>query len=165
MEDPKILKLEKEIKKSRSNMTRYRSSNYNYNHTGSNIYLQEPIQLDNVIDNSNGYLEAGDNYSIKVKAGVHHINIKASIMISSNQGSLNYFYIYIRKNGENVSVCSTTTNILNSVITLSIFRDYLEVEEGDTIQFYFAADNTAGGIEGSMGLNVPKTQMSIQVVD
>lgn len=170
MSDPKILELEKAIIKSRSYLTRYLSSNTSYNHTGNNIYLQEPIKLDNIINNSNEYLEAlsdqtGNNaWGIKIKKGVKHINIKAIAHITSDNDVAS-LYSYIRKNGNTVAQSNTFSNLKQNAMILFLYRDYLEVAEGDIIQLFFAADNSSGTIQGSVGTNAPTTQLSVQVVD
>ena len=152
-----------EMNKSRSYLTRYLSSNTNYNHTGDNKYLQEPIKLDNVIDNSNGYLETGEDNSILIKAGVHHVNVKSSIQIGHDINEHAAVYVYIRKNGTIVSQLSEDADYKNTANSMTVFRDYLEVTEGDKIQTYFACDNETGSIKGNAGF--PITQMSVQVVD
>lgn len=163
MEDPKILKLEKEIKKSKSNMTRYLNGNASYSHRGDNIYLQEPVNLQNIINNSNGFLEAADNGAIKINSDVKHINAKAILAITHDLYDDATIYLYIRKNGKTVT--QVQSNVHGKTLTESIttFIDYLEVTEGDLIQLYIACDNEQGTIIGNSVY--PITQLSVQIAD
>lgn len=134
-----------------------------YSHTGSNQYLQEPVKLDNVIDNGNGYLESESDYSIQIGAGVHHVNVKGSIRLSHEEINHASLHAYIRKNNITVSNLYEDADYLNTYNAITIFRDCLDVEEGDKIQLYFACDNETGTITGKN--DYPITQLSVQVID
>lgn len=163
MSEPKLLELEKEIKKSRSYMTRYLNGNASYSHRGDNIYLQEPVNLQNTINNSNGYLSSENNGAIKINSGVKHINVKATLAITHNIYDDSTAYLYIRKNG--TIVAQLQGNIHGKTVTESMtcFINYLEVAEGDLIQLYIACDNEEGFIIGNSGF--PITQLSVEIVD
>lgn len=163
MPEPRILELEKELKKCRSYMTRYLTASYGFSHTGDNKYLQEPIKLNATIDNSNGYLEEAENGAVKIKEGVHHINVKGCFVANHTINNHASFNLYIRKNGNIVSRIYVDSDYTNTSGNLVIFADYIEVEEGDNIQLYFACDNENGNIFGRDDAII--TQMTVQVVD
>lgn len=146
-----------------SNMTRYLNASYNFSHTGSSQYLQEPIKLNKTIDNSNGYLEEGDNGAVIIKAGVHHVNAKGCFAANHNINNHAAFNLYIRKNGNTISRIYVDSDYANTSESLVVFSDYIEVKEGDKIQLYFACDNENGSIFGRDDSII--TQMSVQVVD
>lgn len=146
-----------------SNIIRYLSANWEYYHTGSEQYLQEPVKLDKVINNGNGYLEAGDNYSVIIKSGVHHIDVKGIISISHTINEHAGIFLYIRKNGNIISKTNEDADYKNTTNSISIFADYMEVTEGDKIQLYFACDNERGTINGNN--SEINAQMSVRVVD
>lgn len=68
-------------------------------------------------------------------------------------------YLYIRKNG-NISSTQIMYMQTTQPYTMAIFKDYIEVEEGDLIQLYVAMDNanfkTAGNTDN---------QLTVEVVD
>lgn len=163
MSEPKVLELETELKKSRSYMTRYLTEDWSFNHTGSNQYLKEPIKFDATIDDSNDYLESGDNGAVVIKEGVNHVNVKASARMQHTINNHTSKHLYIRKNGETVADLAEDADYKNTWNALTIFKDYIPVKEGDKIQIFIACDNETGSCSGNA--NYPFTQMSVKVAD
>lgn len=158
MEDPKILKLEKEIKKMQTNMSIYTTSEQSYSHTGGNIYLQEPLRFQASRGNPADNLTFEQN-GIKIGAGINHINVKGIITFIHSESDGRPVYLYIRKNG---AIVSTQIMYMQTTqpYSITIFKDYIEVEEGDLIQLYVAMDNANFKTEKSAD-----NQLTVEVVD
>lgn len=161
MSESKILELEKRIKaleKGKTNMTIYTTAEQSYNHTGANIYLQEPLRFQGSRGNPSDKLTFETN-GIKIGAGINHINVKGIVTFTHTESDGRPVYLYIRKNG---SIISTQIMYMQTTqpYTIAIFKDYIEVQEGDLIQLYVAMDNanfkTAGNTDN---------QLTVEVVD
>lgn len=161
MSEPEIFKLKKkveELEKGKTNMTIYTTSEQSYSHTGGNIYLQEPLRFQASRGNPSDKLTFETN-GIKIGAGINHINVKGIITFTHSESDGRTVYLYIRKNGVIVStqVMYMQTTQLYSI---TIFKDYIEVEEGDLIQLYVAMDNSNFKTSGSTD-----NQLTVEVVD
>lgn len=162
MSEPKILDLEKEIRKIKANMTIYYGTNHVYNHTGDNVNLEEPILLDQHYGNGGDYLTYY-NQGIRIGKNVNHVNIKANALIRLNQNNQSTdIYVSIRKNGQKL----TEGNFYQSgfgPFTYHIFANYIEVVEGDVIQLYIAGTNADINIMNDS--TNKQTQLAVEVAD
>lgn len=161
MSEPKVLELEnriKELEKRKTNMTIYTTAEQSYSHTGDNKYLQEPLRFQGSRGNSNDKLTFEKN-GIKIGAGINHINVKGIVTFMHSESDGRAVYLYIRKNG---TVISTQIMYMQTTqpYSISIFKDYIEVEEGDLIQLYVAMDNANFKTSGSID-----NQLTVEVVD
>lgn len=136
----------------------YTTSEQSYSHTGNNIYLQEPLRFQGSRGNSGDKLTFETN-GIKIGAGINHINVKGIVTFIHSESDGRPVYLYIRKNG-NISSTQIMYMQTTQPYTMAIFKDYIEVEEGDLIQLYVAMDNanfkTAGNTDN---------QLTVEVVD
>lgn len=141
-----------------TNMTIYSNTEQSYSHTGSNIYLQEPLRFQNSRGKPRDKLTFVTN-GIKIGAGINHINVKGIVTFRHSESDGRPVYLYIRKNG---SIISTQIMYMQTMqpYSITIFTDYIEVQEGDLIQLYVAMDNanfkTAANTDN---------QLTVQVVD
>lgn len=161
MSEPEIFKLKKkveELEKGKTNMTIYTTSEQSYSHTGDNIYLQEPLRFQASRGNPSDKLTFETN-GIKIGAGINHINVKGIITFTHSESDGRPVYLYIRKNGE---IVSTQVMYMQTTqpYSITIFKDYIEVEEGDLIQLYVAMDNSNFKTSGSTD-----NQLTVEVVD
>lgn len=161
MSEPLILTLKRkveELEKRKTNMIIYTTSEQSYSHTGNNIYLQEPLRFQGSRGNSGDKLTFETN-GIKIGAGINHINVKGIVTFIHSESDGRPMYLYIRKNG-NISSTQIMYMQTTQPYTMAIFKDYIEVEEGDLIQLYVAMDNanfkTAGNTDN---------QLTVEVVD
>lgn len=161
MSEPLILTLKRkveELEKRKTNMIIYTTSEQSYSHTGNNIYLQEPLRFQGSRGNSGDKLTFETN-GIKIGAGINHINVKGIVTFIHSESDGRPVYLYIRKNG-NISSTQIMYMQTTQSYTMAIFKDYIEVEEGDLIQLYVAMDNanfkTAGNTDN---------QLTVEVVD
>lgn len=161
MSEPLILTLKRkveELEKRKTNMIIYTTSEQSYSHTGNNIYLQEPLRFQGSRGNSGDKLTFEQN-GIKIGAGINHINVKGIVTFIHSESDGRPVYLYIRKNG-NISSTQIMYMQTTQPYTMAIFKDYIEVEEGDLIQLYVAMDNanfkTAGNTDN---------QLTVEVVD
>lgn len=161
MSEPLILTLKRkveELEKRKTNMIIYTTSEQSYSHTGNNIYLQEPLRFQGSRGNSGDKLTFETN-GIKIGAGINHINVKGIVTFIHSESDGRPVYLYIRKNG-NISSTQIMYIQTTQPYTMAIFKDYIEVEEGDLIQLYVAMDNanfkTAGNTDN---------QLTVEVVD
>lgn len=161
MSEPLILTLKRkveELEKRKTNMIIYTTSEQSYSHTGNNIYLQEPLRFQGSRGNSGDKLTFETN-GIKIGAGINHINVKGIVTFIHSDSDGRPVYLYIRKNG-NISSTQIMYIQTTQPYTMAIFKDYIEVEEGDLIQLYVAMDNanfkTAGNTDN---------QLTVEVVD
>ena len=161
MSEPLILTLKRkveELEKRKTNMIIYTTSEQSYSHTGNNIYLQEPLRFQGSRGNPGDKLTFETN-GIKIGAGINHINVKGIITFMHSESDGRPVYLYIRKNGV---IVSTQVMYMQTTqpYSITIFKDYIEVEEGDLIQLYVAMDNanfkTAGNTDN---------QLTVEVVD
>lgn len=163
MSEPKILELEKRIDKMQTNMTLYNKSSHIYNHTGGNVNLEEPIVFDYSSGNPDKLLSK-QNYGIKIGVGVQHINIKANALVRlDKQNQSTDVYITIRKNG----IKYAEGNFFQQGYephTYSIFRNYIEVKEGDFIELWVVGSNADINILDGEEDN-RQTQLTVEVVD
>lgn len=142
MSEPLILTLKRkveELEKRKTNMIIYTTSEQSYSHTGNNIYLQEPLRFQGSRGNSGDKLTFETN-GIKIGAGINHINVKGIVTFIHSESDGRPVYLYIRKNG-NISSTQIMYMQTTQPYTMAIFKDYIEVEEGDLIQLYVAMDN------------------------
>lgn len=161
MSEPEIFKLKKkveELEKGKTNMTIYTTSEQSYSHTGGNIYLQEPLRFQASRGNPSDKLTFETN-GIKIGAGINHINVKGIITFTHSESDGRTVYLYIRKNGV---IVSTQVMYMQTTqpYSITIFKDYIEVEEGDLIQLYVAMDNSNFKTSGSTD-----NQLTVEVVD
>lgn len=161
MSEPLILTLKKkieELEKIKTNMTIYTTSEQSYSHTGGNIYLQEPLRFQASRGNPSDKLTFETN-GIKIGAGINHINVKGIITFTHSESDGRLVYLYIRKNGV---IVSTQVMYMQTTqpYSITIFKDYIEVEEGDLIQLYVAMDNSNFKTSGSTD-----NQLTVEVVD
>lgn len=158
MSEPKILELEKEIEKNRVNMTIYTNAEQSYSHTGENKYLQEPLKFQASRGNPNDKFTFEKN-GIKIGKGINHINVKGIVTFIHSESDGRPVYLYIRKNG---SISSTQIMYMQTTqpYCMSIFKDYIEVKEGDLIQLYVAIDNANFKTSGSTD-----NQLTVEIVD
>nr|DAY69926.1 MAG TPA: hypothetical protein [Caudoviricetes sp.] len=158
MSEPKILELEKEIEKNRVNMTIYTNAEQSYSHTGENKYLQEPLRFQASRGNPNDKFTFEKN-GIKIGKGINHINVKGIVTFIHSESDGRPVYLYIRKNG---SISSTQIMYMQTTqpYCMSIFKDYIEVKEGDLIQLYVAIDNANFKTSGSTD-----NQLTVEIVD
>lgn len=161
MSEPEIFKLKKkveELEKGKTNMTIYTTSEQSYSHTGGNIYLQEPLRFQASRGNPSDKLTFETN-GIKIGAGINHINVKGIITFTHSGSDGRPVYLYIRKNGV---IVSTQVMYMQTTqpYSITIFKDYIEVEEGDLIQLYVAMDNSNFRTSGSTD-----NQLTVEVVD
>lgn len=161
MSEPEIFKLKKkveELEKGKTNMTIYTTSEQSYSHTGGNIYLQEPLRFQASRGNPSDKLTFETN-GIKIGAGINHINVKGIITFTHSESDGIPVYLYIRKNGV---IVSTQVMYMQTTqpYSITIFKDYIEVEEGDLIQLYVAMDNSNFKTSGSTD-----NQLTVEVVD
>lgn len=161
MSEPEIFKLKKkveELEKGKTNMTIYTTSEQSYSHTGDNIYLQEPLRFQASRGNPSDKLTFETN-GIKIGAGINHINVKGIITFTHSESDGRLVYLYIRKNGV---IVSTQVMYMQTTqpYSITIFKDYIEVEEGDLIQLYVAMDNSNFKTSGSTD-----NQLTVEVVD
>lgn len=163
MSEPRILELEKElnseIEKARTNMSIYTTSEQQYSHTGNNIYLQEPLRFQGSRGKTNDKLTF-ENNGIKIGAGINHINIKASVGIAHSENDGRAVFLYVRKNGVTFSTYINRMREANQTYHMTVYVDYMSVEEGDLIQLYVAMDNSNFKTDGGT-----TNQMTVQVVD
>lgn len=145
-----------------ANMTLYTNVETSYSHTGSSVYLQEPVKFQASRDNSRGMLTTEKN-GIKIGKGIHHINVKGIITALHSESDGRELFIYIRKNDKIFSENAQYMSASQKRNTVDTFINYLEVEEGDLVQLYVAMDNANFKIEG---VNyAAMTQLSVEVVD
>lgn len=141
-----------------TNMTIYSNTEQSYSHTGGNIYLQEPLRFQHSKGNPRDKLMF-ENNGIKIGAGINHINVKGIVTFKHSESDGRSVFLYIRKNGSII-----TTQIMHmpttQSYTMSIFIDYIAVQEGDLIQLYVAMDNANFKTDGNTD-----TQLTVQVVD
>jgi len=164
MSEPLILTLKKkieELEKIKTNMTIYTTSEQSYSHTAGDIYLQEPLRFQASRGNPNNKLTFEQN-GIKIGAGINHINVKGIITFTHfthSDSDGRPVYLYIRKNGV---IVSTQVMYMQTTqpYSITIFKDYIEVEEGDLIQLYVAMDNSNFKTSGSTD-----NQLTVEVVD
>ena len=141
-----------------TNMSIYTTSEQSYSHTGDNRYLQEPLKFQASRGNPNDKLIFTTN-GIKIGSGINHINVKGIVTFIHTESDGRPVYLYIRKNGVIISfqiLYMQTTQ----PYSISISRDYLDVEEGDLIQLYVAMDNA--NFKTSKDTD---NHLSVQVVD
>lgn len=136
----------------------YTTSEQSYSHTGNNIYLQEPLRFQASRGNPSDKLTFETN-GIKIGAGINHINVKGIITFTHSESDGRPVYLYIRKNGV---IVSTQVMYMQTTqpYSITIFKDYIEVEEGDLIQLYVAMDNSNFKTSGSTD-----NQLTVEVVD
>lgn len=161
MSEPEIFKLKKkveELEKGKTNMTIYTTSEQSYSHTGGNIYLQEPLRFQASRGNPSDKLTFETN-GIKIGAGINHINVKGIITFTHSESDGRPVYLYIRKNG-NISSTQIMYMQTTQLYSITIFKDYIEVKEGDLIQLYVAMDNSNFKTSGSTD-----NQLTVEVVD
>lgn len=161
MSEPLILTLKRkveELEKRKTNMIIYTTSEQSYSHTGNNIYLQEPLRFQGSRGNSGDKLTFEQN-GIKIGAGINHINVKGIVTFIHSESDGRPVYLYIRKNG-NISSTQIMYMQTTQPYTMAIFKDYIEVEEGDLIQLYVAMDNSNFETSGSTD-----NQLTVEVVD
>nr|DAZ10859.1 MAG TPA: hypothetical protein [Caudoviricetes sp.] len=161
MSEPLILTLKRkveELEKRKTNMIIYTTSEQSYSHTGNNIYLQEPLRFQGSRGNPSDKLTFETN-GIKIGAGINHINVKGIITFTHSESDGRPVYLYIRKNGV---IVSTQVMYMQTTqpYSITIFKDYIEVEEGDLIQLYMAMDNSNFKTSGSTD-----NQLTVEVVD
>ena len=161
MSEPLILTLKRkveELEKRKTNMIIYTTSEQSYSHTGNNIYLQEPLRFQGSRGNPSDKLTFETN-GIKIGAGINHINVKGIITFTHSESDGRLVYLYIRKNGV---IVSTQVMYMQTTqpYSITIFKDYIEVEEGDLIQLYVAMDNSNFKTSGSTD-----NQLTVEVVD
>lgn len=161
MSNPKILELEKrieELEKGKINMIIYTIGEQSYSHTGANIYLQEPLRFQASRGNSSDKLMFEQN-GIKIGEGINHINVKGIVTFTHTESDGRPVYLYIRKNG---AIISTQVMYMQTTqpYTMAIFKDYIEVAEGDLIQLYVAMDNANFKTSGQT-----ENQLEVEVVD
>lgn len=161
MSEPLILTLKKkieELEKIKTNMTIYTTSEQSYSHTAGDIYLQEPLRFQASRGNPSDKLTFETN-GIKIGAGINHINVKGIITFTHSESDGRPIYLYIRKNGV---IVSTQVMYMQTTqpYSITIFKDYIEVEEGDLIQLYVAMDNSNFTTSGSTD-----NQLTVEVVD
>lgn len=161
MSEPLILTLKRkveELEKRKTNMIIYTTSEQSYSHTGNNIYLQEPLRFQGSRGNPGDKLTFETN-EIKIGAGINHINVKGIVTFIHSESDGRPVYLYIRKNG-NISSTQIMYMQTTQPYSITIFKDYIEVKEGDLIQLYVAMDNanfkTAGNTDN---------QLTVEVVD
>jgi hypothetical protein len=161
MSEPLILTLKRkveELEKRKTNMIIYTTSEQSYSHTGNNIYLQEPLRFQGSRGNPGDKLTFETN-GIKIGAGINHINVKGIVTFIHSESDGRPVYLYIRKNG-NISSTQIMYMQTTQPYSITIFKDYIEVKEGDLIQLYVAMDNanfkTAGNTDN---------QLTVEVVD
>ena len=162
MAEPQVLELENEIKKRHTILTAYNSEDHTYNHTGSNRDLVEPILLGSFEGSENEHLTY-ENNGIKIGKGVNHVNIKATAIIRlANNDQRGDIYVSMRKNGNNIGE-SNFYHQGYAPYSYSLFRNYLEVKEGDIIQLYIqGADMDINILDNP---DIRKTQLSVEVAD
>ena len=161
MSEPEIFKLKKkveELEKGKTNMIIYTTSEQSYSHTGNNIYLQEPLRFQGSRGNPGDKLTFETN-GIKIGAGINHINVKGIVTFIHSESDGRPVYLYIRKNG-NISSTQIMYMQTTQPYSITIFKDYIEVEEGDLIQLYVAMDNSNFKTSGSTD-----NQLTVEVVD
>lgn len=161
MSEPEIFKLKKkveELEKGKTNMTIYTTSEQSYIHTGGNIYLQEPLRFQGSRGNPGDKLTFETN-GIKIGAGINHINVKGIVTFIHSESDERPVYLYIRKNG-NISSTQIMYMQTTQPYSITIFKDYIEVKEGDLIQLYVAMDNSNFKTSGSTD-----NQLTVEVVD
>lgn len=161
MSEPLILTLKRkveELEKRKTNMIIYTTSEQSYSHTGNNIYLQDPLRFQGSRGNPSDKLTFETN-GIKIGAGINHINVKGIITFTHSESDGRPVYLYIRKNGV---IVSTQVMYMQTTqpYSITIFKDYIEVEEGDLIQLYVAMDNSNFKTSGSTD-----NQLTVEVVD
>lgn len=161
MSEPLILTLKRkveELEKRKTNMIIYTTSEQSYSHTGNNIYLQELLRFQGSRGNPGDKLTFETN-GIKIGAGINHINVKGIVTFIHSESDGRTVYLYIRKNG-NISSTQIMYMQTTQPYSITIFKDYIEVKEGDLIQLYVAMDNanfkTAGNTDN---------QLTVEVVD
>ncbi|MFR7544530.1 MAG: hypothetical protein ACLUWN_01080 [Clostridia bacterium] len=160
MSEPLILVLKKEIEKRKANMTTYYGKSQIYNHLSSNI--EERVWMNKYEDNGIGYLSHGTD-GVLIEKNVKHINIKANALVRLNNNDQNGdVFISIRKNGISIAEGNFYQQGY-APYTYSIFRNYVEVKEGDLIQLYVAGQNMEINILDSE--NSRSTQLYVEVVD
>ena len=161
MSEPEIFKLKKkveELEKGKTNMIIYTTSEQSYSRTGNNIYLQEPLRFQGSRGNPGDKLTFETN-GIKIGAGINHINVKGIVTFIHSESDGRPVYLYIRKNG-NISSTQIMYMQTTQPYSITIFKDYIEVEEGDLIQLYVAMDNSNFKTSGSTD-----NQLTVEVVD
>lgn len=161
MSEPLILTLKKkieELEKIKTNMTIYSNTEQSYSHTGGNIYLQEPLRFQGSRGNPRDKLTFVTN-GIKIGAGINHINVKGIVTFKHSESDGRSVFLYIRKNG---AVITTQIMYMPTIqsYTMSIYKDYIPVQEGDLIQLYVAMDNANFKTSGSTD-----NQLTVEVVD
>lgn len=155
---PKVLELEDKIKLMQTNMTIYTTAEQSYSHTGGNIYLQEPLRFQASRGNPSDKLTFEQN-GIKIGTGINHINVKGIVTFTHSESDGRPVYLYIRKNG-NISSTQVMYMQTTQPYSITIFKDYIKVEEGDLIQLYVAMDNANFKTSGSAD-----NQLTVEVVD
>lgn len=161
MSEPLILTLKRkveELEKRKTNMIIYTTSEQSYSHTGNNIYLQEPLRFQGSRGNPGDKLTFETN-GIKIGAGINHINVKGIVTFIHSESDGRPVYLYIRKNG-NISSTQIMYMQTTQPYSITIFKDYIEVKEGDLIQLYVAMDNANFKTAGSTD-----NQLTVEVVD
>lgn len=146
-----------------TNMTLYNKDSHTYNHTGGNANFEEPIVFDYSSGNPNELLSK-QNWGIKIGAGINHINVKANALIRLGQSNQSTdIYVTIRKNGEKLSEGNFFQTGF-APFTYSIYKEYLEVKEGDLIELWLAGSNADINVLDG-GENLRQTQLTVEVVD
>jgi hypothetical protein len=161
MSEPLILTLKKkieELEKIKTNMTIYTTSEQSYSHTAGDIYLQESLRFQASRGNPNNKLTFEQN-GIKIGAGINHINVKGLVTFMHSESDGRPVYLYIRKNG-NISSTQIMYMQTTQPYSVSIYKDYIDVKEGDLIQLYVAMDNANFKTSGSTD-----NQLTVEVVD
>lgn len=155
---PKVLELEDKIKLMQTNMTIYTTAEQSYSHTGGNIYLQEPLRFQASRGNPSDKLTFETN-GIKIESGIKHVNVKGIVTFMHSESDGRPVYLYIRKNG---AIVSTQVMYMQTTqpYSVSIYKDYIDVKEGDLIQLYVAMDNANFKTSGSAD-----NQLTVEVVD
>ena len=163
MSEPRILELEKELKKMKANMTLFQQASHTYNHTGSNANLEEPMVFDYSAGNPRDFFSK-ENWQIKIGPGVHHINVKGNAVIRLGEGNQSAdIYVTIRKNEEKYA----EANFFQSGVgpwSYHLYSEYMEVKEGDLIGLWLAGSNVDINVLDGGG-NLRQTQLSVEVVD
>lgn len=138
-ETQKVADRVEKLEKRKTNMTIYTNAEQSYSHTGENKYLQEPLRFQASRGNPNDKLTFEKN-GIKIGKGINHINVKGIVTFIHSESDGRPVYLYIRKNG-NISSTQIMYMQTTQPYCMSIFKDYIEVKEGDLIQLYVAMDN------------------------
>lgn len=152
MEDPKILKLEKEIEK-RSNIISVGFNN-NYSMTSSN-WQQKDLMFDKVIGQV-GSLLSLENGKIKIGKGIK--KIKASFQTTTNGLAKDTFYsLNLKKNGNSVASYDGRKNGDPQSWSFVVAPILIDVKENDKISISLFCDSAT--------LVAQFTQLVVEVIE